>query len=73
MKTITLSVSQINQVNSTIQSYHTSKFTRLSPMSITKSQTNLIFDDMKITQDTQVLAILDTLDIVTEIGDCITI
>jgi len=73
MKSINLSVSQINQVNSTIQSYHTSKLSRLSPMSITKSQTNLIFDDMKITQDTQVLAILDTLDIVTEIGDCITI
>jgi len=73
MKTITLSVSQINQVNSTIQSYHTSKFTRLSPMSIAKSQTNLIFDDMKITQNNQILAILDTLDIVTEIGDCITI
>jgi len=72
MNNIYLSMDQLNKVNNVIKSYHTSKFSRISPRTILQSQTNLLFFDMKITQETQINVIYEVLEINCKIGDMIT-
>lgn len=69
---INLSTKQLNQVNTLIKQWQQSSLNRLSPNGIEKAQTDLLFFDMIITQDTQVQAIEEVLQIKSNIGDMIT-
>lgn len=52
-----LTMKQLNHVNETIKSWHTTLYIRMSPTEILKSQTNLIFFGIPLHQDMQILAL----------------